>query len=104
MAEVKAVFYLPLRDNDGRDLSNEIAWVQGELFIRFAGWTFHGFVKGAYQMKDGTRTLDESAAYFVVCDESRLGELEQLLRDFKGQTTQEAIYLEIHRDVEVRFL
>jgi hypothetical protein len=37
-------------------------------------------------------------------DEFRLPELEQVLRDFKSKTPQEAIYLEIHRDVEIRFL
>ena len=104
MAEVKALFYLPLRDNDGRDLIEEIAVLQAELFIRFAGWTFQGYVKGAYRMADGTQTLDESAAYVVVLDEARVDELEQLLRDFKSKTLQEAIYLEIHRNVDVRFI
>jgi hypothetical protein len=40
----------------------------------------------------------------VVCDDGRIDELERLLRDFKSKTLQEAIYLEIHRDVDVRFL
>ena len=31
-------------------------------------------------------------------------ELEQVLRDFKSRTLQEAIYLEIQRDVDVRFM
>jgi biopolymer transport protein ExbD len=55
-------------------------------------------------MADGTRALDESGAYFVVLDESRIGELEQALRDFKSKTQQDAIYLEIQRDVDVRFI
>jgi ribosomal protein S21 len=36
-------------------------------------------------------------------DEARLPELEQVLRDFKKKTLQEALYLEIHHHVEVRF-
>jgi biopolymer transport protein ExbD len=48
--------------------------------------------------------LDESGAYFVVLDESRIAELEQALRDFKAKTQQEAIYLEIQRDVDVRLI
>jgi ribosomal protein S21 len=40
----------------------------------------------------------------VVLDESRVPELEQVLREFKAKTTQEAIYLEIQRDVDVRFI
>ena len=104
MAQVKALFYLPLRDNDGRDLSEEIESLEAELFIRFSGWTFQGYVKGAYRMADGTQSLDESAAYVVVCDESQIEELEGLLRDLKSKTSQETIYLEIQREVDVRFV
>jgi hypothetical protein len=104
MAMVKAVFYIPLWDTDGRSLARETDELEVELFLRFGGWTFQGYVKGAYRMADGTRALDESGAYFVVFDEARVGELEQALRDFKGKTQQEAIYLEIQRDVDVRFI
>ena len=104
MAQVKALFYLPLRDNDGHDLTEELEALEAEVFIRFSGWTFQGYVKGAYRMADGTQSLDESAAYVVICDESRINELEQLLRDFKSTTSQESIYLEIQRDVEIRFV
>ena len=104
MSQVKAVFYLPLRDNDGRDLFAEAEAVKTELYIRFAGWTFMGYVKGAYRMIDGSQSVDESSAYLVVLEEARLGELEQVLREFKEKTTQEAIYLEVQKDVEVRFI
>jgi hypothetical protein len=104
MAKVKALFYLPLRDNDVRDLTAETEELRTDLYIRFVGWTFLGYVKGAYRMADGTRALDESGAYMVILDESRLPELEQVLRDFKAKTLQEAIYLEIQRDVDVRFI
>ena len=101
---MKAVFYLPLRDNDGRDLTTEAEAVKTELYVRFAGWTFLGYVKGAYRMIDGSQSLDEAASYLVVLEEVRLGELEQVLREFKEKTTQEAIYLEVQKDVEVRFI
>jgi hypothetical protein len=104
MGQVKALFYIPLRDNDGRDLTVETEELRMELYLRFVGWTFLGFVKGAYRMADGTQALDESGAYVVVLDESRLPELEQALLAFKSKTTQEAIYLEIQRQVEIRFL
>ena len=55
-------------------------------------------------MADGTQSLDESAAYVVVCDESQIDELEEVIHDFKNKTLQEAMYLEIQRDVEVRFV
>ena len=55
-------------------------------------------------MADGSQALDESGAYVVILDESRLPELEQVLRDFKGKTLQEAMYMEAQREVDIRFL
>lgn len=46
MAQVKLVFYLPLRDNDGRELKAEIDAVEMELVTRFGGWTLIAVVKG----------------------------------------------------------
>src|SRR5262245_55126546 len=104
MAKVKVVFYLPLKDNDGRVLAAEIKEVEAELFVHFVGWTFLGYIKGAYRMADQTCALDESGAYTVALDESRIGEVEQILRDFKTKTKQEAIYLEIQSAIEIRFI
>jgi hypothetical protein len=104
MSQVKALFYLPVQDNDGRDLSSEIEEARVELYIRFHGWSSLGYVQGAYRMADGTPSLDVSESYVVLLDASRLPELEEVLQDFKRKTLQEAIYLEIQRDVEVRFI
>ena len=104
MAQVKAVFYIPLVDNDGRDLGVEIDALENGLYAHFVGWTFLGYVKGAYHMADGTKALDETGSYSVVLDVSRVAELEQVLRDFKSKTLQEVIYLEVLWDVEVRFI
>jgi hypothetical protein len=54
---VKVVFYLPLKDNDGRDLSREIEDAEANLFILFGSWTFHGYIKGSYQMHPVWRRL-----------------------------------------------
>lgn len=104
MSKVKVVFYLPLLDNDGRSLRSEIDQLEVNLYIQFVGWTFLGYVKGAYKMADGSKSLDESAAYSLVVGEERIDEVVKLLQNFKEQTTQEAIYLEINRDTEVRFI
>jgi hypothetical protein len=61
-------------------------------------------LKAGFHYTGGTQALDESGAYVVILDESRLPELEQVLRDFKMKTVQEALYLEIHYHVEVRFV
>ena len=104
MAQVKALFYTPLKDNDGRDLSSETDELEMELYLHFVGWTFLGFIKGAYRMATGAQAIDESRAYVLILDESRVPELEEILRDFKSKTQQEAIYLEIQRQVEVRLI
>ena len=75
-----------------------------ELYLHFVGWTFLGFVQGVYHMADGTRARDESRAYALLLDEARVPELEELLRNFKNKTQQEAIYLEIQHNVEIRLV
>ena len=104
MRRLKAVFFIPLRDNDGRDLTNEIDALETGLYATFVGWTLYGTVKGMYQMKDLKPAFDECNSYMAIMDESRLPELEELLRQFKSKTTQEAIYLEVQWDVDVRFI
>jgi hypothetical protein len=104
MASVKALFYLPLKDNDGRELTEEIEDARTELYARFGGWTFQGYVQGAFRMPDGSQSMDVSAAYVVILDESRLETLEEVLRRFRERTLQAVIYLEIQRDVEMRFV
>jgi hypothetical protein len=104
MAQVKALFYLPMRDNDGRDLTTEIRQVELKLYALFGGWTFRGDVRGAYRMDDGTLSEDVNAAYEVILDEARVSDLEQALRDFRRGTLQESIYLEIQHNIDVRFL
>lgn len=104
MAMVKAVFYLPVADSDGRDLSEEIEEVESECYFRFEGWTDMGYVRGAFRMPDGSQSRDTSAVYHVVLDESRISELEQVLRDFREQTLQKVIYLEVQRHIDFRFV
>lgn len=50
MAAVRVLFYLPLADNDGRDLGAEIDAVRKELWVRFSAYTFEGRVEGTYLM------------------------------------------------------
>jgi len=104
LSRLKATFYLPLKDNDGRDLSAEIAEVEDRCFLLFDGWTLVGYFKGAWRMQTGAQSIDTSAVYHVILEEKQLQALEDLLRDFKAKARQEAIYLEIEHQVDVRFL
>lgn len=104
MANVKAHFFLPLQDNDGRKLGAEMEDVKASVYAAFGGWTSTGRVQGTYRMADGSQAADKCRAFMVVLDESRLPELEQILRSFKERTLQEAIYLEVQRYIDIRFI
>ena len=104
MSYVKATFFLPLRDNDGRDLSREIAEVEDECFLEFGAWTLSGHFKGVWRMESGERKIDTSAAYMILLPEDQLGTLEDMLRRFKAQTTQEALLLEVEHNVDFRLI
>jgi hypothetical protein len=62
MKLVKAAFFLPLRDNDNRDLSAEINEVADECFLIFGAWTLAGHFKGVWRMGGGEQRNDTSAA------------------------------------------
>ena len=104
MVKVKALFLIPLRDNDGTDLGSLIDELEASLFANFFGWTLWGTVRGAYLMKDGTKAVDENLPYAVFTDESQIENLENMLRAFKLKTKQESIYLEIQHHVELRLV
>ena len=55
-------------------------------------------------MADGSQAKDVHKKISLILDDSRLGELEEVLVDFKMKTSQETIYLEIQRDVELRLV
>jgi len=104
MASVRVTFYLPVKDNDGRDLAREIDEAHAELWIRFGAFTAEGRVHGSYRMSDGSQAQDTNEKYTLVLDDSRVGDVEQVLRDFKGKTQQEQMYLEIQHGVELRLV
>jgi NADPH-dependent ferric siderophore reductase len=64
----------------------------------------NGDGEGHVPEKDLKPTFDVCNSYMLVTDEARIPELEAILREFKAKTTQEAIYLEIQRNVDVRFI
>ena len=55
-------------------------------------------------MQSGERKFDTSAAYIVLLSEEQVADLEEILRRFKARTTQEAIYLEIEHNVDLRLI
>ena len=104
MANVKVTFYIPTSDNDGRELDDEIDDLELTLYTEFVAWTKLGHASGTYQMPDGTRSDDVHIVYSLFMNESRLADLEGILLAFKDRTSQDSIFLEIQRNVEVRFI
>ena len=102
--KTKATFFLPLRDNDGRDLTDEIQVVEEECFVAFGAWTLMGYFKGIWRMESGAPQTDVSAVYMVILGDKDFPILEAILKRFKAKTSQEAIFLEITRGVDIRFV
>lgn len=48
--------------------------------------------------------IDEHRAYSIILEESRIPEVEEVLREFKAKTTQEAIYLEVQYHVIMKLV
>jgi hypothetical protein len=63
-------------------------------------WIHQGKLSDA----SGVAAIDESAWYSVVIDERQIPDIESVLRTFKEKTTQEAIYFEIQRDIDMRYI
>ena len=104
MRQTKAVFLLPVRDTDGRDLTAAIRKVEDAVYDKFGGWRCLGVVTGTYQMPDGRKVVDESQQYAVLFDGDRAAELVEILKAFKAGTAQESVYLEVIPDVDVRLV
>ena len=104
MSQVKVTFFLPIRDNDGRDLSIEISEVEERCYEAFGAWTLIGYFKGTWRMATGERKLDTSVVYMVAINEKQIVDLETILKNFKKKTTQESVFLEIERNVEIRLV
>lgn len=100
---IKATIFLPQKDNDGRDLSIELAEFEDECFVEFGAWTLIGYFKGIWRMESGARQSDVNAVYMVVIEDEDLPLLEAIVRRFKAKTTQEAIFVEIVRSPDIRF-
>ena len=104
MAMVKATFFLPVRDNDGRSLRAEIRAAEDALFAMFDGYTRTTPVAGVFRMADETKVKDRCRSYFLGIAEDELEKLKEIIRTFKSATTQEAIYFDVLYNATVDFI
>ena len=105
---VKITFYLPQVDNDGRNLCGDIAETLDELYAEFGGYTDFGEINGKFRMANGKCRWDRLYAFSVCfednCNFVQEGHLISILNGFKARTLQESIYVEVQRDVDIRFI
>lgn len=104
MGTAKVSFLLPIADNDGRDLSQEIQEVEARCYELFGAWSLSGYFKGRYKMSTGEGPVDTSAAYFVYVEEEKVGDVERILADFKKRAKQEKVLMEVQHHVDLRMI
>lgn len=108
-SSVKVTFVIPQKDNDGRDLYDEIVCLETDLTNLLGGFTKTACVGG--WLNDGKCVVVEGGyTYFVgvsgnpVEREEAVKKVVTCLRWFKSRTLQEKIYLDVCRCVQVRFV
>ena len=93
--KIKFILLVPLRYNDGTEVSAEtLQSIDDDLFILAGGYTVAGEVEGAWKMDDGTRQVDRCAQYWIVIDDDLIEELKALVSGLASLLGQEAMYLE----------
>jgi hypothetical protein len=104
MTFVKFILLVPLRHNDGRMVPTKILdQVEDDLYALAVGFSNTGRVRGAYQMKDGSRKNDETSCYWLIVAEEKIPALKSMVADICRLLKQEAMYLE-RIDSEVEFI
>ena len=98
----KCVLLIPLRYNDGSEVSPDvITRILNGFYELFGGYSVAGTVKGAYRMKDGSRANDDSLEIWVVVDPNRIEDVRRRASEICKELLQESIYLEVlESDVE----
>jgi hypothetical protein len=97
---------IPIRRNDGRPVSRaELRRIKVSIWDTFNGATFDGPVTGHWiDATDGRHYQDDSIRVTVVCENERLAEAEELVRQIGKRLGQKAMYFEVQYFDGVRFL
>jgi len=91
----KYVLLVPLRYNDGKEVSDEVILSFQEKLFRLGGaFTIAGVVEGAYTMADGRRQIDHSLQIWIGLQDEYYPELERLVGELGQELGQESMYLE----------
>ena len=89
MAIVKATFFLPVRDNDGRSLRAGIQSVEDSLLFALKGYTRTKRLGGEIDPSDATPVGKQYLGYWVWIDEEKLDRLKEILLNFEPGSLQQ---------------
>jgi hypothetical protein len=101
---MKFITLIPTRRNDGTEVSDsELAKIKARFWVAFGGCSIEGTVEGHW-LEDGKHYIDDSIRISVACDNDRLTEAEELVREIDAQLGQLAMYFEVQYFDGVRIL
>jgi len=85
---------LPLKDNDGNELSAAHTKLGKLLLAHWSGYTTN-YVTGSWLATSGQLVQDASVIYIIAmpCSKKEQSQLRSLIKEIKQSTKQEAIYL-----------
>ncbi len=92
---MKFTTFIPTHRNDGTPVSDaELDAIQMELAIHFGGATDEGLVKGMWLDEGGTLYRDTCRKLFVKCDDSRVDEVNGIVKAIGRRLGQKAMWIE----------
>ncbi len=96
---MKFTTFIPSHRNDGTPVSEaELAAIQMELALQFGGATDEGPVKGMWLDEAGVMYRDTCRKLFVKCDDSRLVEVNDVVKSIGRRLGQKAMWIEFDFD------
>ena len=101
---MKVTTLIPLRRNDKTKVSKAEKYdILNRIWDTFGGYTIEGKTKGAWE--DGDEKFEDKCLKVVIdCDNSRLGEVEELIVSIGKQLGQRAMWVEVQYFDGVRII
>lgn len=101
----KTVMLLPVKYNDGSDISANLkAHLLSQIANIFGGYTIDGQTTGVYRMADGSMAIDVCDKVIIGVDESDIGKVREVAGNIARVLRQESLYFEVQNGAEIEFI
>jgi hypothetical protein len=104
---IRVKVLLPIEDNDGSDLMPLIEKFEEAVYLKFGGLShYESYFRqsdGKWRMETGECKNDICREYVLAIKKSQLSAFKGIVTDFKSETTQEAIFVEIDEKIDIQF-